>query len=198
MKFDKILILGSTYLTELGVEKLKDLGYNLVGCVRNKKSPVPGNITLPDADFSVDHDIALSIQYNKLIQNPKNVFNFHTGILPEYGGADILRHTINNKEREQGITFHKMGAEYDNGPIISKITYPVFDTDTVESLYLRQCSIAADFICSCVKLLSNIPEDNIDKCLIQKPKIYKRSKKSIIRYREHPMNILDLERRTNE
>ena len=109
MNFEKILILGSTYLTQLVVEKLQQSEYNLVGYIKNRRTPVPGKINLPMVDFDVDYDIALCLQYDKWISEPNNVFNLHTGLLPDYGGLDILRHTLNNNEHEQGMTFHKMG-----------------------------------------------------------------------------------------
>ena len=187
MKFDKILILGSTYLTQLVVEKLQQFEYNLVGYIENRRTPVPGKINLPIVDLSVDYDIALCLQYDRWINEPRNVFNLHTGLLPEYGGLDILRHTLNNKEYEQGMTFHKMGSDYDYGPIISKITYPVIQDDTIHNLYLRQCSIAPDFVCSCLKLLFCLSEEEIEKCFSSKPKIYKRE------YDNSPIKLLEKE-----
>jgi methionyl-tRNA formyltransferase len=174
MNFNKILILGSTYLTQLIVNKLQQSKYELVGYVESSRAAVSGNINLPIVDLDVEYDIALSLQYDKLIENPRNIFNLHTGLLPEYGGLDILRNTLKNNDCEQGMTFHKMGTEYDHGPIISKITYPVFENDTIHNLYIRQCSIAPNFIMSCLKLLEAMSEEEIDMCFLSKPKLYKR------------------------
>ena len=187
MNFEKILILGSTYLTQLVVEKLQQSEYNLVGHIKNRRTPVPGKINLPMVDFDVDYDIALCLQYDRWISEPNNVFNLHTGLLPDYGGLDILRHTLNNNEHEQGMTFHKMGSEYDFGPILSKITYPVIPGDTIKDLYLRQCSIAPDFICSCLKLVSCMTEEEIDKSFFSKPKIYERE------YDDSPIKLTEKE-----
>ena len=174
MNFNKILILGSTYLTQLIVDRLQQSKYELVGYVESRRTPVSGNIDLPIVDFNVEYDIALCLQYDKFIPNPKNIYNLHTGLLPNYGGLDILRHTVKEGAVEQGMTFHKMGKTYDYGPIISKITYPVIDTDTVKDLYFKQCSIAPNFVLSCLKLLEAMDEEDIDKCFVKEPRILER------------------------
>ena len=169
----KILIYGSTYITQLVVEELKD-DYDLVGYVPNKNPVFKGEIGLPLAKRGVRYDIALSIQYDQKIK-AKNGFNLHTGLLPEYGGCDILLHTLINKEPKQGLTFHKMTDKFDYGPIISKITYPVFKKDTALDLYKRLCLLAPKFTRVALKLLEEIGLKNVDKCEKYFPIIYKRN-----------------------
>ncbi len=173
MKIDKILILGSTLLAEKVVDKLSNY-YDLVGYVPSIDPTIEGKIKLPPKTIDASCDIKISLQYNKIIKNPKNIFNLHTGLLPKYGGVNILSHTIKNKEKEQGLTFHKMGNKLDYGPIISKISYPVLSEDSVEDLYKRQLLLAPDFLLSCLELLKNINEKQIDNCLKEKPILYKR------------------------
>jgi len=79
MVIDKILILGSTYLTELVVNELKDK-YELVGYVPSVKPTREGNIDLPIVDFDTDCDIKLSVQYDKIITDTYKCFNVHTGL----------------------------------------------------------------------------------------------------------------------
>lgn len=174
MEFKKILILGSTYLTELAVNRLLDRGYNLIGYVPSKRAVVSGIMPLPEMNINTKCDMLLSIQYDLLVNNPKNAYNLHTGLLPDYGGLDILRHTLQNNEYEQGLTFHKMSERYDDGPIISKITYPVFKHDTAQSLYERQCEVVPDFILSCMSLLASLDTEEVDNCHRHKPRILKR------------------------
>ena len=121
------------------------------------------------------YDILLSIQYDKIIKKTKKAFNFHTGLLPSYGGVDILYHTLKNKEKEQGITFHKITKNLDCGPVISKITYPVAEDDGVEKLYKKLLAIAPFFVLSCLNLLEVMSENEINNCYSMKPKIYKSS-----------------------
>ena len=99
MKSYDILVLGSSYLTELSVKYLLDMGdYNLVGYVPCKNTPVEGDIPLKRVDVNHPCDIKLSLQYDIIVEDTSNTYNLHTGLLPQYGGRDILDHTIKNKE----------------------------------------------------------------------------------------------------
>jgi hypothetical protein len=175
-----ILILGSTQLTELCVNKLKGY-YNLVGYVPTTKPTKEGNIDLPIVDINSKCDIKLSIQYDKKVKEVDNSFNLHTGLLPKYGGMDVLDHAIRNKEKEQGLTFHKMTRKFDHGPSISKITYPIFPEDKTIDLYKRLLSIGPNFLLQSLKLLESFNEDQLS-CLpyfYEKPTIYKRGEFSL-------------------
>lgn len=163
----KILIYGNTYLTELCVNQLLKDGYNLVGYIPSENPTFKGKINLPIVEETIDHDIKLSIQYDKKLITVKDAYNLHTGLLPNYGGCSILYHTIKNGETEQGLTFHKMGESFDEGAIISKITYPVLPTDKVADLYIRMCTIAPKFLLNALQIL-NIEGE------VKKPTLYKR------------------------
>lgn len=184
MRINKILILGSTALTEKVVDALID-HYNLVGYVPSKNPTLEGKINLPQVGIDKDCDIKISIQYDKLVKDVKNCFNLHTGLLPDYGGTNILSYTIKNKEKNQGLTFHKMGSEIDYGPIISKITYPVFPEDDELKLYKRMINIAPNFILSCLNLLKIMSKTDIKQCQKIKPFLYKRGEF------EKPKNLLN-------
>ena len=170
-----ILILGSTQLTELCVNKLKN-HYNLVGYVPTTKPTKEANIDLPKVGIDAKCNIKLSIQYDKKVRDVSNSFNLHTGLLPKYGGMDVLDHAIKNKEKEQGLTFHKMTRRFDHGPVISKVTYPIFPEDETIDLYKRLLSLGPDFLLQSLKLLESFNEDQLS-CLpyfYEKPTIYKR------------------------
>ena len=173
MVINKILILGSTYLTELIVKRLKK-DYDLVGYVPSVKPTNEGVIKLPMVDINTECDIKLSVQYDKILENTSKCFNVHTGLLPNYGGTNLLDYTIQNKEYEQGLTFHKMTKDLDFGPIISKITYPVFSTDSAFDLYKRLLKVAPEFVLSSLKLLSELTWEEVEHCYMKKPKLYKR------------------------
>ena len=173
MKLDNILILGSTYLTELVVEKIK-YKYNLIGYVPSLNPTRKGNINLPEVSINTDCDIKLSIQYDKIVKDTANSFNLHTGLLPNYGGTNILDYTVKNKEVEQGLTFHKMTKYLDYGPIISKVTYPVLIKDDAYNLYKRILQIGPSFAESCLELLKNMTMEEIDQCCKIKPTLYRR------------------------
>ena len=174
---ETILIYGSSFLTELVVNRLKKEPLDLIGYVPCVGSPtIPGNIDLPkiSQDEWVQPDIAISIQYDRIIPVNEYTFNLHTGLLPEFGGRDILRHTLKENKDEQGLTFHQIDENYDSGKIISKITYPVVEGDDERQLYKRQCCIAPDFVISCLKLISCMRDSQIKKCHSKPPRLLER------------------------
>jgi len=173
MVIKNILILGSTFLTELTINNIKD-NYNLIGYVPSINPTKEGDIDLPLVDINTECDIKLSIQYDKIIKNTDKCFNVHTGLLPNYGGTNILDYTIKNNEYEQGLTFHKMTEDLDYGSIISKITYPVFKGESSYDLYKRVLNIGPDFVLSSLKLLETLSDEQILNCYKEKPTLYKR------------------------
>jgi len=173
MKIDNVLILGSTLLTQLVVEKLNN-HYNLVGYVPSSNPTKEGNIDLPVVGLDEKCDIRLSVQYDKIIKDTRNTYNLHTGLLPNYGGTNVLDYCIKNNEYEQGLTFHKMTDKLDYGPIISKITYPVLPKDTAFDLYKRGLLLGADFALASLKLLETLSNKDVNSCFSSEPILYKR------------------------
>ena len=113
------------------------------------------------------------------MQNIKNAYNVHTGLLPSWGGVDILYHTVKNRNEsyifEQGITFHKMTEKLDYGPIISKLSYPIIDNDTIITLYDRITQCFPSFVLSSLKLLETFGIKQVSECYKEKPRIFKRN-----------------------
>lgn len=193
----RILVYGSTYLSAITSEFLiKNSNYELIGYIPNhKRVTIPGKMPIPVTSEDTPSDMILSLQYDKIIINTEKSFNVHTGLLPEYGGVDILYHTIKNKSKEQGITFHKITKDLDYGPIISKISYPVLPEDTVEILYKRLAIIFPSFVLSSLKLLETIPWDKINYCHSETPIIYKSGqilKKDMDDYYNSGLNLKNL------
>ena len=193
----KILIYGSTYLTEVVCKKIRN-NFNLVGYVPSKDPFIKGTVELPlitNID-ECDYDIKLSIQYDKKILDYENAYNIHTGLLPYWGGRDLMYHTLREGEVEQGLTFHKMTNQLDHGPIISKATYPVFEGDTVIDLFERQVTIAPSFVESSLNLLQKIGLENVVKCYMKKPRIFRKKKnvleKDLIEYQEMGKQLIQI------
>lgn len=179
MKIKKILIYGSAHLTQEACDLLKNY-YDLVGHIPSVNPVISGKIDLPVVDETVEHDIKLSLQYNRQIMNIENAYNVHTGLLPYWGGVDILYHTIKKKRWssffEQGLTFHKMTEKFDYGSIISKVTYPVCEMDNMIDLYERITQCFPSFVLGSLKLLESLNEKQINDCYKEKPKLFKRGK----------------------
>lgn len=177
MKINKILIYGSAHLTEETCNLLKN-HYDLVGHIPSVNPVIAGNIDLPIVDENIQHDIKLSLQYNRRITNIENAYNVHTGLLPLWGGVDILYHTIRDRKEsyifEQGLTFHKMSDDFDYGPIVSKVTYPVYEDDTMVDLYDRITKCFPSFVLSGLKLLESLDEHQVNNSYKEKPRVFKR------------------------
>jgi len=173
MKIDNILIIGSSSLTELCVDKIKD-HYNLVGFVPTVNPVISGNINLPRVELDEPCDIKLSIQYDKIIKDTSNSYNLHTGLLPQYGGTNVLDHAIKNKSFEQGLTFHKMTEVLDYGPIISKTTYPILSGEKAVDLYQKLLLVGPSFLYSSLNLLKSMTVEEVERCHREKPTIYRR------------------------
>ena len=73
MKIEKILIYGSSSLAEKTINVLEK-EYDLVGHVPSENPVIAGKVDLPVVDESIEHDIKLSLQYNKRIDNIENAF----------------------------------------------------------------------------------------------------------------------------
>jgi phosphoribosylglycinamide formyltransferase-1 len=67
------------------------------------------------------------------------IFNIHPALLPKYGGKgmyglNVHRAVINAKEKQSGVTIHRVNEEYDEGEIVARTTVDVSQSDTPESL----------------------------------------------------------------
>ena len=61
-------------------------------------------------------------------------FNIHTSLLPKYRGAAPIQRSIINCDRETGITFMKMDAGLDTGPIVNSVKFPIVEGTNTEDL----------------------------------------------------------------
>jgi methionyl-tRNA formyltransferase len=164
----RILLLGSTVLSACVEASLPEV----VGHIPSTRPAFPGKMNSPVVNEAVPHDIKLSVQYDRRLEDTRNAYNLHTGLLPDYGGTGILHHTIENGAHEQGLTFHAMTSQLDSGPILSKITYPVLPSDSVVELYRRLMAIAPLFVRSSLALLQLVDLSQVEG---KKARLYKRA-----------------------
>ena len=72
------------------------------------------------------------------------IFNIHPALLPKFGGKRMYGMNVRNaviagREKETGVTIHRVSAEYDSGEIVAQTRVKVMDTDSAEPL--RMCAI---------------------------------------------------------
>jgi len=155
----KILLYGDSYVSEL-VERVLMQHHEVIGYVPCKAPAFPGQMQSPKlwppSELGSDsYDLALSVFYDRKVGRLSNAYNLHPGLLPRWGGCNILYHTIVEKAREQGLTFHKMTEEFDAGPIVTKATYPVYEHDFIWNLYTRVCALAPGVALAGIDLASH-------------------------------------------
>ena len=71
-----------------------------------------------------------------------SVINIHPALLPKYGGKgmygmNVHKAVLASKDKESGITIHRVNAKYDEGDIIFQATCPIQRNDTPETLAAR-------------------------------------------------------------
>lgn len=188
MNSPRIIIFGSTYLSQVVYKTLLEHKYEIVGHVPNiNEVTVPGEMDLPIVTKEkTPHDLILSVQFDSKIKSDC-AYNVHTGLLPDWGGQDLLYHTIKEKAKVQGLTFHKITNELDEGPIISSTTYPVFPSDKIVDLYERLVTVCPLFVLNCLKLLEIIDQKEIEAYPSLKPRMYYRGeilRRDLAEYKE--------------
>lgn len=82
-------------------------------------------------------------------------YGLHASLLPDYCGGAPLVWSIINGENETGITFFKFDSGIDSGPIAGQVSTPIFETDTIATLYERIEELGLDLIRNQLPLLAN-------------------------------------------
>jgi methionyl-tRNA formyltransferase len=97
-------------------------------------------------------DLLLSISYGKIIPRaildvPRfGAVNLHGSLLPEYRGRFCPVWAVMNGERQTGVTLHRIEEGIDTGDIIAQDAFPIADTDTGYSVYMRMCAYGLDLL----------------------------------------------------
>ena len=91
------------------------------------------------------------------------IFNIHPALLPKFGGKGMFGmnvHTavIQAKEKETGVTIHRVNAEYDSGEIVAQTKVAVMENDTPEILAERVLNKEHEFL---VEVISDIVDGKI-------------------------------------
>jgi phosphoribosylglycinamide formyltransferase-1 len=99
-------------------------------------------------DRLFDHRIDMIVLAGFLWLVPRNltelftVVNIHPALLPKYGGKgmygmNVHKAVLSSKDKESGITIHRVNQNYDEGDIIFQATCPIVSGDTTETLAAR-------------------------------------------------------------
>ena len=72
--------------------------------------------------------------------------NVHTSLLPKYRGAAPIQWAIANGDANTGVTLMRMDAGLDTGPTLSRVSTPITDSDTGQSLHDRLADLGATLL----------------------------------------------------
>lgn len=97
-------------------------------------------------DFLLSFFFPWRIPPEALALAPLGAVNGHPSLLPRYRGPNPLGWTLRNDEPEVGLTFHRMDARFDTGPILAQGRRPLSDTDTVELILGHVMDLAQELI----------------------------------------------------
>lgn len=70
--------------------------------------------------------------------------NYHDGLLPDYRGVMATSFSIFAGESESGLTFHRMSARLDEGPILLQVAVPIDERSTLAEVSERKSQLAVD------------------------------------------------------
>ena len=68
--------------------------------------------------------------------------NYHPSLLPRYRGPAPLAWTVRSGDPEYGVTWHRMEAGLDTGPILAQRSTPASDDDTMTDVISRLSVLA--------------------------------------------------------
>ena len=99
-------------------------------------------------DRLYDHRIDMIVLAGFLWLVPRNltelftVVNIHPALLPKYGGKgmygmNVHKAVLASKDKESGITIHRVNQNYDEGDIIFQARCPIVSGDTPETIAAR-------------------------------------------------------------
>ena len=100
----------------------------------------------------LDADLFVVAAYGKIIPDeildlPKfGAINIHPSLLPKYRGSTPIQTTLLNGDETSGITFMKMDAKMDHGPILQQVPFTLEATDTFDWLMQSKFTQAANLL----------------------------------------------------
>lgn len=75
---------------------------------------------------------------------PSGAYNLHPSLLPKYKGLNPWQEIFSNKERESGVTLHRITQEIDGGPIVMQRKFCITAEDSITSARNKADKLAAE------------------------------------------------------
>lgn len=133
---------------------LKDTGVPLVILRRNsfekKLIELIGKYKI-DTGMIITFSFKLPASVYKLPAN--GFYNIHPGPLPQYRGMDPVFQMIRKREKNAGVTLHKVDSDFDTGPVVINEMIRLDPNDTHGMLNEKLAMVAAKLTGVLIKLL---------------------------------------------
>jgi methionyl-tRNA formyltransferase len=68
--------------------------------------------------------------------------NFHDAILPRHRGPNATGWAFRMDDTETGLTIHRLGSEFDTGPVLAQVRVPITDDDDMSTLMAKMVNHA--------------------------------------------------------
>lgn len=128
-----------------------------------------------DLDALIVAAYGLILPANVLNAPRLGCFNVHASLLPRWRGAAPIEHAILAGDEQTGVSVMEMTQGLDEGPVYSKATYKLRDTDTLESVTSALSDLGAKEISAFLGSLSGeeVPQPEIqdEKLVTYAPKL---------------------------
>jgi len=115
----------------------------LVASRRNRLAPLLQSVK---PDLILSFFFPWRVPPEALVVPTLGAVNAHPAVLPRHRGPNPLAWTLRNDEPEVGLTFHRMEAQFDTGPILVQGTQPITDGDTVEQIVEKLMTLYSDLL----------------------------------------------------
>jgi methionyl-tRNA formyltransferase len=147
--------LESRYGSEFTLDALlRGLPADLDVVLPSRRSQIAPLLESLRPDLVVCMGFPWKIPPDALAVPPLGWLNGHPSLLPRHRGPVPVAWTIRNGDEEMGITFHRMDAELDTGPILAQASFPLGEYTVPNELYERIGPIVMETLATALERLA--------------------------------------------
>ncbi len=135
----KVIITNNAAAGVIAIAKNAAIIYEIINPKNNNSQSYLEVLKKYKIDFILLAGYLKMIPANVIKAYPKKIINIHPALLPAYGGIGMYGMRVHDavvaaKERESGITIHKVDEIYDNGEIIFQEKFELSANETADTL----------------------------------------------------------------
>jgi methionyl-tRNA formyltransferase len=95
---------------------------------------------------------------------PLGALNLHPSLLPRWRGPEPLFWTFKQRDREAGVTVHRLAAGFDTGPILAQSRYPIAEGIDGRELERELARLGGELLVATIEKVANgtsieVPQD---------------------------------------